>query len=264
MGMGSEQRSSVLYYRYRHPVQYNNISYIQPSQLVCTVASFHQSEVSRLSQSVNTHPNWIKLTQSQGQTYNKIHRDKLLFSLENRQPLHWTFMPLMLIFELLTFQALCHKHNNISPHPTPPIILFQVMVHLCHTRVDWISSIMSFFQYQSHPISYLRHTNSTIKPQYTPQNQPLKTLSRIKHKLASSNWWANTESSTEDLVSTKAKTLWGRISNGTRCLASDRTSKSKGFSSALKNAKLPILEGFWLNASVTTFALPRRNRINMS
>lgn len=83
------------------------------------------------------------------------------------QPLKQSTQFLVLSYYLLTIKALSYNVRCILLHPTPPIMLPQISIHLRCPRVNKISGAVSHPQYRLNNISNLWNTHINIKPQNT-------------------------------------------------------------------------------------------------
>ena len=71
----------------------------------------------------------------------------------------------MLCFDSLTDVTFGDVASDLSLHLVPPKLLFQILIHLCSSRVDRIKSIMSFFQNNFFQLRICWYTKASFVPQ---------------------------------------------------------------------------------------------------
>src|SRR3954470_15023468 len=67
--------------------------------------------------------------------------------------------------ESLTYITLGDIASDLSLHLMPPILLLQILIHLCSSGVDRIKSIMGFFQNSLLQLGTGWHTDRSFIPQ---------------------------------------------------------------------------------------------------
>jgi hypothetical protein len=107
----------------------NNTIKIYLSVSLGIVSGVYGNKMSGLCKPINNNPYRIVFLRCIGQTNNEVHTDVFLFSGLYRQRLKCTSYFQVASLHSLTSITLCNVLGNFSLHPSPPEILFEVLIH---------------------------------------------------------------------------------------------------------------------------------------
>jgi hypothetical protein len=117
-----------------------------------------------LCKPVNYDPDRVKSFSCLGQSHNEIHTDIFPFPCWDWQGLQWSSSLHMYRLDTSTSVTFCHIVCDFNLHLSPPIMLFQVLIHLSASRVNGIPTKMSFVQDLLTNISILWHNYAVFEP----------------------------------------------------------------------------------------------------
>ena len=121
--------------------------------------------MSRLGQSVHNYPNCIMFPLGEGKTKYEIYSNVIPLPLGNWKGIQYTGWYLVFSVYLLTRQTLRHVLKNVLFRPSPPVILFHILVHFISSRVHGENSIVAIIQYFLSQIHIIQYAQSALVQQ---------------------------------------------------------------------------------------------------
>src|SRR5438132_11142107 len=133
---GSELRTAIGDNGLGNTMEANDPGEIQFRILLHGECSLDGKKMRRFGKSINNDPNGIIPLRSLGKSSNEIHANVLPFPRWNGQWLQCSSRLEMFDLHLLANIAFSNISSDFPLHPSPPKLLFEVLIHLGTTWVD--------------------------------------------------------------------------------------------------------------------------------